>query len=199
MKEGSGLAGIGLSKTILIDIEFRRLQARDMLWTGPISNTYVEVVQCEISVEFCDIEGCYALSVKHPLIVVRTADKNLTAFNFLNQFKRITSLLKYQTRCVATFPDQQGFLVQHTFATPGSDGAFNFWDKDSKQRLKIKKPSKKDTVSCTGLDEPSSRKRNQRNKPRENRNIVYTEDEYEDEDEYVDGDEVADEDDHVGS
>ncbi|PNX76674.1 rae1-like protein, partial [Trifolium pratense] len=26
--------------------------------------------------------------------------------------------------------------VHHTFATAGSDGAFNFWDKDSKQRLK---------------------------------------------------------------
>ncbi|KAJ8625778.1 hypothetical protein MRB53_034308 [Persea americana] len=82
-------------------------------------------------------------------------------------------------RCVAAFPDQQGFLVgsiegrvgvhhmddsqqsknftfkchregsdiysvnslnfhpvHHTFATAGSDGAFNFWDKDSKQRLK---------------------------------------------------------------
>ncbi|GKE38770.1 RAE1-like protein isoform X2 [Tanacetum coccineum] len=131
------------------DIKFRRLQARDMLWTGPISNTYVEVVQCEISVEFRDIEGywdlrqqipvhtqqlsnrCYALLVKHPLMVVGTADRNLTAFNFPNQ-------------------------VQQTFATPGSDGAFNFWDKDSKQRLKINKPSKKDAVSSTGLDEPSS-------------------------------------------
>jgi mRNA export factor len=27
--------------------------------------------------------------------------------------------------------------VHHTFATSGSDGAFNFWDKDSKQRLKV--------------------------------------------------------------
>lgn len=27
--------------------------------------------------------------------------------------------------------------VHHTFATAGSDGAFNFWDKDSKQRLKV--------------------------------------------------------------
>ncbi|GER50842.1 transducin/WD40 repeat-like superfamily protein, partial [Striga asiatica] len=95
------------------------------------------------------------------------------------EYKRIVSPLKYQTRCVAAFPDQQGFLVgsiegrvgvhhlddnqasknftfkchrdgndiysvnslnfhpiHHTFATAGSDGAFNFWDKDSKQRLK---------------------------------------------------------------
>lgn len=27
--------------------------------------------------------------------------------------------------------------VHHTFATAGSDGSFNFWDKDSKQRLKV--------------------------------------------------------------
>ena len=27
-----------------------------------------------------------------------------------------------------------------TFATAGSDGCFNFWDKDSKQRLKASKP-----------------------------------------------------------
>ncbi|GJU63558.1 protein RAE1 [Tanacetum coccineum] len=128
-------------------------------------------------------ERCYALSVKHPLMVVGTADRNLIVFNLQNpqaEFKRITSPLKYQTRCVAAFPDQQGFLVgsiegrvgvhhldeqqqsknftfkchregndiysvnslsfhpvHHTFATAGSDGAFNFWDKDSKQRLKV--------------------------------------------------------------
>lgn len=27
--------------------------------------------------------------------------------------------------------------IHHTFATAGSDGAFNFWDKDGKQRLKV--------------------------------------------------------------
>ncbi|KAM6595947.1 hypothetical protein CsatA_006471 [Cannabis sativa] len=127
-------------------------------------------------------DRCYALTVRHPLMVVGTADRNLIVFNLQNpqaEFKRITSPLKYQTRCVAAFPDQQGFLVgsiegrvgvhhlddsqqsknftfkchrdgsdiysvnslnfhpvHHTFATAGSDGAFNFWDKDSKQRLK---------------------------------------------------------------
>ncbi|KAJ9561358.1 hypothetical protein OSB04_006518 [Centaurea solstitialis] len=143
-------------------------------------------------------ERCYALTVRHPLMVVGTADRNLIVFNLQNpqlekfefviltprgsqqaEFKRIPSPLKYQTRCVAAFPDQQGFLVgsiegrvgvhhldeqqqsknftfkchregndiysvnslnfhpvHHTFATAGSDGAFNFWDKDSKQRLK---------------------------------------------------------------
>uniref|UniRef100_A0A7N0R8F9 Uncharacterized protein n=1 Tax=Kalanchoe fedtschenkoi TaxID=63787 RepID=A0A7N0R8F9_KALFE len=127
-------------------------------------------------------ERCYAMTVRHPLMVVGTADRNLIVFNLQspqNEFKRIISPLKYQTRCLAAFPDQQGFLVgstegrvgvhhlddsqqgknftfkchrdgneiygvntlnfhpvHHTFATSGSDGAFNFWDKDSKQRLK---------------------------------------------------------------
>lgn len=127
-------------------------------------------------------ERCYAMTVKHPLMVVGTADRNIIVYNLQNpqvEFKRIVSPLKYQTRCLAAFPDQQGFLVgsiegrvgvhhlddsqqaknftfkchregneiysvnslnfhpvHHTFATAGSDGAFNFWDKDSKQRLK---------------------------------------------------------------
>ncbi|KAL9325026.1 hypothetical protein ACSQ67_005671 [Phaseolus vulgaris] len=154
-------------------------------------------------------DRCYAITVKYPLMVVGTADRNLIVFNLQNpqemkfqheillllsnlcnmsssdklhcmtEYKRIVSPLKYQTRCVAAFPDQQGFLVgsiegrvgvhhlddaqqsknftfkchrenneiysvnslnfhpvHHTFATAGSDGAFNFWDKDSKQRLK---------------------------------------------------------------
>ncbi|GBG81410.1 hypothetical protein CBR_g32085 [Chara braunii] len=115
-------------------------------------------------------------------MVVATADRNIIVFNLQNpqtEYKRIQSPLKYQTRCLATFPDKQGYLVgsiegrvavQHlddsqasknftfkchrdqndiyavnsisfhpvhgTFATAGSDGAYNFWDKDSKQRLK---------------------------------------------------------------
>ncbi|KAL9321416.1 hypothetical protein ACSQ67_013255 [Phaseolus vulgaris] len=85
-------------------------------------------------------ERCYAMTVRYPLMVVGTADRNLIVYNLQNpqvEFKRIVSPLKYQTRCLSAFPDQQGFLVHHTFATAGSDGAFNFWDKDSKQRLKV--------------------------------------------------------------
>ncbi|CAK9270188.1 unnamed protein product [Sphagnum jensenii] len=127
-------------------------------------------------------ERCYAMSVRHPLMVVATADRNIVVYNLANpqtEFKRILSPLKYQTRCVATFPDKQGFLVgsiegrvavqqideaqqsknftfkchrdnndiyavnaisfhpvHATFATSGADGAYNFWDKDSRQRLK---------------------------------------------------------------
>ncbi|KDO36550.1 hypothetical protein CISIN_1g039044mg, partial [Citrus sinensis] len=59
-------------------------------------------------------DRCYALTVRYPLMVVGTADRNLVVFNLQNpqtEFKRINSPLKYQTRCVAAFPDQQGFLV----------------------------------------------------------------------------------------
>lgn len=127
-------------------------------------------------------ERCHAITMQYPLMIVGTADRNLIVYNLKSpqvEFKRIPSPLKYQTRSIAAFPDQQGFLVgsiegrvavhhlddaqqsknftfkchregneiysvnslnfhpvHHTFVTSGSDGAFNFWDKDSKQRLK---------------------------------------------------------------
>eukprot|EP00271_Cylindrocystis_brebissonii_P015823 TRINITY_DN3885_c0_g3_i1.p1 TRINITY_DN3885_c0_g3~~TRINITY_DN3885_c0_g3_i1.p1 ORF type:complete len:351 (-),score=36.58 TRINITY_DN3885_c0_g3_i1:1338-2390(-) len=127
-------------------------------------------------------DRAYSLSVRSPLLVVATADRNIVVFNLQapqTEYKRIQSPLKYQTRCVSTFPDKQGFLVgsiegrvavghiedvnkgrdftfkchrdgndiyavnsinfhpvHGTFATAGADGAYNFWDKDSKQRLK---------------------------------------------------------------
>ncbi|RVX02451.1 Protein RAE1 [Vitis vinifera] len=65
-------------------------------------------------------DRCYALTVRHPLMVVGTADRNLIVFNLQNpqtEFKRITSPLKYQTRCVAAFPDQQGFLLVLLFSS----------------------------------------------------------------------------------
>lgn len=128
-------------------------------------------------------ERCYALDVKHPLLVVGCAERQIQIFD-LNRpdvaYKNVMSPLKYQTRCVATFPDRSGYLVgsiegrvavQHvednlqsknftfkchregtqdiysvnsisfhptfgTFVTAGADGNYNFWDKDSKQRLK---------------------------------------------------------------
>jgi len=128
-------------------------------------------------------ERVYALDVTHPLLVVGCAERQIQIFNLNNPqvpFKQLLSPLKYQTRCVATFPDRSGYLVgsiegrvavQHvednlqsknftfkchregtqdiyavnsisfhptfgTFVTAGADGNFNFWDKDSKQRLK---------------------------------------------------------------
>ncbi|KAH7427006.1 hypothetical protein KP509_10G026000 [Ceratopteris richardii] len=127
-------------------------------------------------------DKCYAISVRHPLMVIATAERHIVIFNLASpqtEYKRIQSPLKYMTRCIATFPDKQGYLigsiegrvaVQHieeaqqsknftfkchrdnndiyavnsinfhpvhsTFATAGSDGAYNFWDKENKQRLK---------------------------------------------------------------
>ncbi|PON80992.1 Coatomer beta subunit [Trema orientale] len=59
-------------------------------------------------------DRCYTLSVRHPVRVVGTADKNIIVFNLhypQAEFKRITSPLTHQTRCVSVFPDKQGFLV----------------------------------------------------------------------------------------
>jgi mRNA export factor len=142
-------------------------------------------------------ERVYAMSVKHPLMVVGTADRNILVFNLQNPqtvFKQIQSPLKFQTRCIATFPDKAGYLVgsiegrvavQHlddaqsgknftfkchrdnnevysvnsiqfhpvhgTFTTAGSDGAYNFWDKDSKQRLKAMSRSNQ-PIPCSAFN-----------------------------------------------
>lgn len=128
-------------------------------------------------------ERAYCMDIKYPLMVVGTADRKLVVVDLRSPqsiFSTVASPLKFQSRCVACFPDQQGFClgsiegrvaVHHvfdrdvtknfafkchrdnntdiysvncitfhptfgTFATTGSDGAFNFWDKDSRQRLK---------------------------------------------------------------
>ncbi|KAL4437482.1 hypothetical protein ABPG77_003463 [Micractinium sp. CCAP 211/92] len=127
-------------------------------------------------------ERVYAMDVVDELMVVGTADRQIQVFNLSNPgavYKSLQSPLKYQTRCIACFPDKSGYLlgsiegrvaVHHvednmqgknftfkchrdgndvyavnsmsfhpqfgTFVTAGSDGAYNFWDKDSKQRLK---------------------------------------------------------------
>ena len=77
-------------------------------------------------------ERCYALSCLHPLLVVATAvrhfappavcarsppvaqERHIQVFNLANPqvvYKQIASPLKYQTRCVAAFPDKSGYLV----------------------------------------------------------------------------------------
>ncbi|CAH8252465.1 unnamed protein product [Arabidopsis lyrata] len=59
-------------------------------------------------------DKCYALTVKESLMVVGTGDRNLLVFDLKKpqmEFKRIESSLKDQTRCLAAFPDQKGFLV----------------------------------------------------------------------------------------
>ena len=51
----------------------------------------------------------------------------MVSFSFFCSFGDKTVLFRY---CLVQRP-------LCTFATSGSDGAFNFWDKDSKQRLKV--------------------------------------------------------------
>eukprot|EP01087_Luapelamoeba_hula_P005100 TRINITY_DN1518_c0_g1_i1.p1 TRINITY_DN1518_c0_g1~~TRINITY_DN1518_c0_g1_i1.p1 ORF type:complete len:339 (-),score=42.82 TRINITY_DN1518_c0_g1_i1:88-1104(-) len=126
-------------------------------------------------------ERVYCMDAMYPLAVVGTADRQILIYDLRKpgtEFKKIASPLKYQSRCIACFPDRTGFAlgsiegrvaIHHvddkdnsknfafkchrdnnnifavndisfhpygTFATCGSDGTFNFWDKDSKQRLK---------------------------------------------------------------
>lgn len=128
-------------------------------------------------------ERVYTMDVVSNLLVIGTAERMVLVYNLQNPgapFKNIQSPLKWQTRCIACFPDGKGFAigsiegrvgiqyveekdssmnfsfkchrgtnnevysvnsmsfhpVHGTFSTAGSDGSFNFWDKDSKQRLK---------------------------------------------------------------
>ena len=133
-------------------------------------------------------ERAYSMDIRYPLMAVATADRKLVVVNLTNPqtiYNTIQSPLKYQSRCVACFPDQQGFClgsiegrvaVHHvhdrdtqknfafkchrenndiyavnciafhptfgTFATTGSDGTFNFWDKEARQRAARKKLEK---------------------------------------------------------
>ena len=50
----------------------------------------------------------------HPLLVVGTADRTIQVFNLASPqtvYKQLQSPLKFQTRCVAAFPDTTGYLV----------------------------------------------------------------------------------------
>jgi len=128
-------------------------------------------------------ERVYAMDVRENLLVVGTAGRTVIAYDVSSgqprEFHRKESPLKFQTRCIACFPDSTGFAIGSiegrvgihylqkiagkdsfafkchrqdsnvyavnaiafhnqfgTFATCGSDGVINFWDKDNKQRLK---------------------------------------------------------------
>jgi mRNA export factor len=127
-------------------------------------------------------ERVYGLDVRDNLMVVATAGRHIVAYDVSGQpreHSRMESPLKFQSRCVACFPDSTGFAVGSiegrvgihylqkvpgkdsfafkchrqdanvfsvnaiafqnqfgTFATVGSDGVVNYWDKDNKQRLK---------------------------------------------------------------
>jgi len=126
-------------------------------------------------------EKVYCMDVVASMICVGTADRQILIYDVRKpnvEFRRFTSPLKYQSKCLAAFHDRSGFalgsiegrvaiqyveekdsqknfafrcqrdgndiyavnvLTFHpygTFATAGSDGTYNFWDKDLRQRLK---------------------------------------------------------------
>ena len=59
-------------------------------------------------------ERCYALDVKQNLLVCGTAERHILVYNMQNPtqpYKQLYSPLKYQTRCIAAFPDQSGYLI----------------------------------------------------------------------------------------
>lgn len=59
-------------------------------------------------------ERAYAMSVRHPLLVVACADRSIQVFNLSSPqkpYKTLTSPLKFQTRCLACFNDATGYLI----------------------------------------------------------------------------------------
>jgi mRNA export factor len=139
-------------------------------------------------------ERVYDLDVRGNLLVVATAGRHIITYDVSSgqprEHSRKESPLKFQSRCIAAFPDSMGYAVGSiegrvgiqyvqkvpgqdsfafkchrqdsnvysvnaiafqnqfaTFATVGSDGVVNFWDKDNRQRLKAF-PAINRTISC---------------------------------------------------
>merc|ERR1739847_103578 len=59
-------------------------------------------------------ERCYAMDTAFPLMVVATAERHVVIYDMRKpsqEWKRVVSPLKYQSRCVACFPDRSGFAL----------------------------------------------------------------------------------------
>lgn len=59
-------------------------------------------------------DRAYAMDVKEPVMVIGLADRKLMVFDVrkpATPFQEKYTQLKYQTRCVATWPDRMGYLV----------------------------------------------------------------------------------------
>jgi len=63
-------------------------------------------------------------------VAVQHVEDNMSSKNFTFKCHRVDNHEIYPVNSVAFHPKY------HTFVTAGGDGTFNFWDKDSKQRLK---------------------------------------------------------------
>mmetsp|Transcript_21082 Transcript_21082/g.24268 ORF Transcript_21082/g.24268 Transcript_21082/m.24268 type:complete len:379 (+) Transcript_21082:235-1371(+) len=142
-------------------------------------------------------DKCHDLNVVNSLLVVACNGRHVISYDVSKEpreHSKKESPLKFQSRCIAAFPDMTGFAVGSiegrvgvhylqkvpgkesfafkchrqdthaysvnsicfhphfgTFATVGSDGVVNFWDKDNKQRLKGF-PAINRTISCAAFN-----------------------------------------------
>jgi mRNA export factor len=59
-------------------------------------------------------ERVYCMDVVYPISIVCTADRHVLIYDLRRpnvEYKRLTSPLKYQSRCVALFPDKTGYAL----------------------------------------------------------------------------------------
>ena len=83
-------------------------------------------------------ERAYCMDIKYPLMVVATAERKLVVVNLTNPdriYSTINSPLKYQSRCVACFPDQQGFCLG---SIEGRVAVHHVHDRDSSKNFAFK-------------------------------------------------------------
>jgi len=76
-------------------------------------------------------ERLYCADVIFPLAVVGTADRNIIIYDIRKaevEYKRIMSPLKFQSRCIACFPDKTGFALG---SIEGRVAIHHIEDKDS--------------------------------------------------------------------
>jgi len=72
----------------------------------------------------------YAVGSIEGRVGIQYVDDKLTESNFSFKCHRDTANNVFSVNAISFHP------LFGTFSTAGSDGTFNFWDKDSKQRLK---------------------------------------------------------------
>lgn len=78
------------------------------------------------------------MDIKYPLMVVATAERKMVVVNLTNPdriYATINSPLKYQSRSVACFPDQQGFCLG---SIEGRVAVHHVHDRDSSKNFAFK-------------------------------------------------------------
>lgn len=83
-------------------------------------------------------ERVYAMDIVYPLSVVAMADRKISIFDLrkpTQPFRQLESPLKLQTRCVAAFPNQQGFAIG---SIEGRVGVHHVEEKDSSKNFAFK-------------------------------------------------------------